>query len=195
LLPVPCCAYPRIDYIAPCQLNADSQTVYAFRVDYTKQVILSGVNRVETTEKVTRIPCTPTGEISAQSKTSLTFGLLTLPPWMPAIYHISHPLVVRLYRPGFQLVEVTSENKGQPIRWQAAPDRESQAQVLESLFPGAYPLSDTGDKVANGSQSPAHREALLFGASEYERLAAQANGSEKDIYRSRAKWLHDLAEE
>jgi hypothetical protein len=128
------------------------------------------------------------GETDPQRKTSVTFGLFTLP--LPLFYHVSHRLLVRLYRPGFQLLEVTSENQGQPIIWQAAPDLQSQAEALDALFPGPF------SELSRGSQSPAHREALLFGASEFDRLAAQAKDQERaEWWRERAKWLRERADE
>jgi hypothetical protein len=85
-----------------------------------------------------------------------------------------------LYRPGFKLI---AEDGPTPLEWKHAEDLWAQVGALDQLFfPGRIDGGHGGIPMncwvvvplEPGSASPAHRKALLFGASEYERLAGLA---------------------
>jgi hypothetical protein len=52
------------------------------------------------------------------------------------------------------------------MAWNPAPGLDAQERALDALLPPK--------RLEPGSTSAAHREALLFGAAEYERLEATA---------------------
>jgi hypothetical protein len=102
----------------------------------------------------------------------------------------SHQLAVRLYRPGWQTVELHSWEMLPTVTWVKAESLREQEMALDTLMSistsnaqGYEPISPTPEEAAEmkvrlfleaGSTSAAHRSALLFGASEYDRLATLA---------------------
>src|SRR6266404_3976671 len=80
------CAYPRIDYTPPLQLNPSTE-IHAFRVDTTKQGIIPLGGFIHTPEdqlwklndyilsqQLCELHGMPTGEIPAQIKPSVSYG-------------------------------------------------------------------------------------------------------------------------
>jgi len=98
----------------------------------------------------------------------------------------AHTVKMRLYRPGCQTVEVAAWAVPREVQWRGVADlAESEravddlvsigttdrtSEVLEQAIEGALDFHC----LAPGSESPEHRKALLFAASEYERLAKSA---------------------
>jgi hypothetical protein len=192
------CAYPRIDYTAPVQLDG-SNDIHAFRVDTTNQgiVTLGGFIHVPEdqlwkldeyihSQHLSELAALPTGEIPAQFKLSVSYGLLIPILVANALTHTSHSVSVRLYRPGYELVEINSWEKGTRISWKAIHDVEGQEKTLDRLF--SWPLEA-------GSTSTGNRNALLFGAAEYARLTASAPSRELQArLAEKARTLREQAE-
>jgi hypothetical protein len=96
----------------------------------------------------------------------------------------SRTVRVALYRPGYELVVVDSWDLFPKMTWK----RGDQVDALVQLFPVAsleleaaaprHPRAPLlgAPYLAPGSVSPEHRQALLFGAAEDERLAAICRG-------------------
>jgi hypothetical protein len=184
---VPYCLYPTLDRTPAAQLPPDTSEVRAFRVDGTREYINGGIPRVEVSESLCEMSVAGPEGVPAQVKASLSFGILTLPPAMPGFYHWSHSVVLRLYRPGYELVEIKSWDRAAPVQWRQAADLESQEKALAALFPV--------ERLGGGKEEPAHRRALLFGAAEYERLAATAQSPGRQArLLAAAKKLCDLAD-
>lgn len=97
-----------------------------------------------------------------QVKPSLSYGLAYPLLVANGLSHSSHTVAVRIYRPGYELVEIASWQAPPDLRCKRVDDVFGQAHALDRLY--SWPLEP-------GSASEAHREALLFGATEYERLA------------------------
>jgi hypothetical protein len=95
--------------------------------------------------------------------------------------YTSHTVAMRLYRPGYDLVEIDSWQLPEKVAWKKAPDLAAQEKELDRLMlttdEASRPAIWLGRTLRPGSASAAHRQALLFGASEYERLAASAQSS------------------
>jgi hypothetical protein len=97
------------------------------------------------------------------------------------VKHTSHKVRVRLYCPGYQTVEIRAHEDRDPIQWTAAPNLVAQEKAVDDLFATSNDawaeirVKDKGDRqlagLEPGSTSVAHKKALLFAASEYERLA------------------------
>src|SRR5262249_55105685 len=105
--------------------------------------------------------------------------------------HRKHEVRVRLYRPGYQLVEIRPDHDSDTIQWKSAPSLADQEEAVDALldmmnFGWWSPRSlfaDWSSYLAPGSESPDHRSVVLFAASEYDRLAALSamTGDYQDI--------------
>lgn len=169
------CAYPKIDYTPGVKIDAPSSEVHIFRVDSTKDGVLpfAGLIHVpadqllkwneSSTGLLSELPKTEEERVPAQFKTSLSYGLAVPILVVNALTHTTHSMSLRLYRRGYDLIEIKSWQKHGQIVWKPVPDLEAQENVLDALL---------ADQRLVGSASPAHRDALQFVAVEYERLAA-----------------------
>jgi hypothetical protein len=146
------------------------------------------LKRIESilSHQLSELPVMPTGEIPAQIEPSLSYGFLIPILVVNALTDTSHSVSVRLYRPGYDLVEVQSWEKPPQLAWKAVPDVEGQEKTLDKLI--TWPLEP-------GSATPAHRKALFFGAQEYARLAAIAPSADmKARLVEKASHLREQAE-
>ncbi len=164
-------AYPTLSSTPRVELGTASSNVHAFRVDFTNHTadLIVG-DRGRGTERLSKVSIASTGAVPAQFVPSASYGLLILGVALNYPTLTSHTVALRVYRPGFELVEIESWTRGQKITWTAAPDLASQERALDSLFP----LSQL-DKECTARE---HHEALLFGATEYDRLAGEARREE-----------------
>jgi hypothetical protein len=187
----PYCAYPTLGYTPSVQLDTPPDVVHAFRVDITRARADLGVFQFypyHGAECLTEVPVTNTDEVPAQIKPAVSYGLVVIGIALNFFTHTGHSLALRLYRPGYELVEIHSWELVNRVAWRPAPDIKAQEKALDTLFPFA--------RLEPGSKSPAHKKALLFGAAEYERLAA-ATHEESDRTRltKQATSLRGRAEE
>jgi hypothetical protein len=192
--------YPTVSHVSGVAVEAPREEVRAFRVDVL--------------DHSTCMHC------PAQSKVALDYGWI----WngIALIYdgNTHHTLRVRLYRPGWQTVEIKPWEKTAVVKWTPAPDLAAQEQALDDLlstwetdFIGQCRLLDRAGTnpepprdssrfrfLATGSVSAQHRQVLLFAAAEYERLAGlvveeQATQATFDRLISKANKLKEWAEE
>jgi hypothetical protein len=109
--------------------------------------------------------------------------------------HTSHNVLLRLYRPGYELVEFDSWLARSEIEWNKASSVAEQEKAIDGLLHVRAPYF--GEKegeysfpgLAAGSTSEGHRKALLFAASEYERVAAQLRAGREDPEQSGKRLL------
>jgi hypothetical protein len=127
-----------------------------------------------------------------------------------------HSIYVRVYRPGWRIVDLQSWDLFPTVTWVKAESLHEQEEVLDNLMSRTSPNpfrehyiqpteeADESQKfefdLARGSTSAAHRSALLFGASEYTRLAALARRDQVDqaiLARllKKAEMLRELADQ
>jgi hypothetical protein len=167
-------AYPTVSVVSSVELGDAADRVTAFRADSVQEWTDKGAQE---RYRFTRLPVLPDGSVAPQTRLSGTYGYYALGIVANYPVYSSHSVALRLYRPGYELVEIESWETPDHVTWKQAPDPAEQERVLDSLFL-------TTDKTAYedrwpvfyrrlepGSVSAAHREALLFGAGEYERLA------------------------
>src|SRR5262249_15197797 len=192
------CAYPRIDYTPEVNLDAPASGVHVFRVDSTTEGVFpfSGFihvpedqlhrwNKTSSSSMLSEVCATPTETVPAQIKSSLSYGFVIPILVVNALLHTSHSMSLRLYRPGYELIEIKSWERPGQIVWKRAPDLESQEKVLDALMDGQLTV---------GAGSPAHLNALLFVAAEFERLAAATSSKQqKARLLARAKYFRDGA--
>ena len=191
--------FPKLSQTPPALLGEEVTDVHAFRVDITTDFAdMSGTDHYTLSE----MPSWSASWLLPQTKVSATYGIFVLGIALNYPVFMSHSLAAKLYRPGYDLVELDSWNLPVRIAWKRAEDLKSQKRALDRLFlmdreaeatkPKLWPF--IGRSLSAGSESSAHRRALLFGASEYERLASRelALGPEWDGVRSE---LRSKAEE
>jgi hypothetical protein len=119
--------------------------------------------------------------ISGGGKLSLTYSHFYPLIVLNAFTIKSHLLAVRLYRPGYETVEVKAWSSA-PIVWKPLHDVKDQAKAVDALVTDVF-----------ASESPAHRRMLLFAADEYERLAGR-NAEDRQMLLYRAAELRDKAQ-
>jgi hypothetical protein len=187
-----------LDCIPRVILDSQPAEVHAFRVDVSN----SGVYCIGTTvnngspsvrkwektlsEVLCEIPLTNPNEVPSQIRPSLNGAGIVLLPIVWALCYENNSTVLRVYRRGCELVEIRSWERSKPVIWKPAPDLDAQEKVLDRLLPLQHL-----DKTAT---SEAHRAVLLFGASEYDRLAAATRLPERQrALAAKADQLRELA--
>ncbi len=167
----PYCFYPRIDYTPSVKLESPVNEVRAFRVDISTPTADMSVFVGPVYERLSELPVTNTDDIPRQIKPSVTYGFVIVGIALNYLTYTSHSLALRLYRPGYELAEIKSWDLVSRVAWKRAADLEAQEGALDKLLPEW--------RLEAGSTAPAHRDALLFGASEYDRLAAAAQSTDQ----------------
>jgi hypothetical protein len=121
-------------------------------------------------ESLSAIPVANSDEVPAQVKPSVSYGFVVIGGVLNYLTYTSHSVAVRLYRPGYDLVEIRSWQRVNRVAWKPTADLGIQENALDRLLPL--------DRLEGGSRSPAHRKTMLFGAAEYERLASVAQSQD-----------------
>lgn len=156
-------AYPESDRTPTLPIDAPVDEVQAYRVDSIKKLgpgIVDGPLEELTPIDLTGLETTP-----PLSNASVKYGLYWFPGWLDHVWGRRNTVSLRLYRPGYELVEIDSDKDLKQIEWIPA-DLRTQEQALDRAF------SDFSMK--SGVASEGHKRALLYGASEYKRLARSA---------------------
>lgn len=176
--------YPTLDYTPSVALSVPVDEVRAFRVDVEHCMT---ERKYFGTNTFTEIQPTKAGTVPGQ----LTSGWTSQSGFFGALKNIdstSHTVAVRLYRPGYELVEIPSWQIGRDVVWKPAKTLQQQEAALEALMPM--------QQLHRVNKSLAHQNALLFGATEWDRLAAKAEvQSDKERWQWNATELRRLARE
>jgi len=129
-------AYPQLSYVLPVQLQEAYDEIHAFRMDVVQ--VMEDIYHAEDKCVLRPIPLSPNGAIAGQAKLSLetAWGVMMLIPteWN---HHCWHAMRVRLYRPGFQTVEIEPWQSVAQVRWQAA-DWQSQEKAVDDLIASCH---------------------------------------------------------
>ena len=178
-------AYPTLQFIPRTYVGAAvANEVHAFRVDivdYTGSFDLSSSDDYLFRE----IPLTSQGATPALS--SARFGRGWWGCWIAHNYHSRmHPTIrLRLYRPGYETVEVQPWHWPHAIDWKPAATLEAQEHAVDEVIstvgtndlykvnPDAWDHNSVDYSMAV-PKTEAHREALQFVAGEYTRLGVVA---------------------
>lgn len=193
---------PSLEMTPPVNVGKDAEDVHVFRVDVNTKWSLP-IFYDEEQYSLRRIPLIA-GAAPPQVQAGLDRGLF-IP--VALVYHIHYHdgCHVRLYRPGFELVEFKSWQFGKQLEWKTALSLVDQEMAIDNLITSCGTIrgqltpswrgDDHGDTwkpsagLSPGSFSEQHKTALLFAATEYERLATMngLSGSESDVRRLREK--------
>ena len=180
-------AGPSLDYTPRVNLDVPREEVRAFRVDITRNKydgLFSGTLTKTDSERLSEVPISARDVVPAQVKTSITTGIVVIGIALNYRVQDAEAVALRLYRPGYELVEVKSWEPTNRVDWKPAADLLAQEEAVDRLFGGKR---DGDEREAGrvfrapvaGSVSATHREALLFGMGEYERLAQLAGSTEQ----------------
>jgi hypothetical protein len=180
VLPAACVpyAYPNLACVPPVRVDADADQVHAFRV--VARIDVEDADRNADDVTLSRVTVSDEKRVRPQADVSLEHGVYVIGIALNYTVHHGHDLSVRLYRRGYDTVVVGAGDDAK-FAWKEAPDLASRERAIEALLapPIGYNMQarvaghavlHTGT-LAPGSRSRAHREALLFAASEYEHLA------------------------
>lgn len=205
-------AYPTVSYVPPVCVGPARDEVHAFRVDIADQDN-SSVRLPERDRYVlSPLPLHADGSSDSQVKVALDYGwiLNCISYFCDGYTH--HTMRVRLYRPGYQTIEIEPWQKNNRLEWVEARSPEEREQAIDDLvstwdtspFSLQNRISQTGftpprDPIvfrylAPGSVADEHLRVLQFAAREYEQLAR--NVQEPELHarlQAKAKALRDLA--
>jgi hypothetical protein len=183
--------YPKVSYVRPAVVGAARDEVRAFRID-----VVDDDNCIDVPEKdsyvLTPLPLHEDGSFDPQTKVAVDYGWLL--NCVAAIYDSArhHTVLVRLYRPGYQTLELPSWRKEGRLQWTPAQTLEEREQAIDDLVStwktsparlqnqyaaqGFVPPRDSivFRYLAPGSSGGGHRTALLFAIGEYEHLIQEA---------------------
>jgi hypothetical protein len=187
---VPCYyGYPSVSYVPGIDLGPEKGNARAIRVDVTenKNSIEFAQNSVF---EFMEVPISEKGSIGRQAQWEFDKGWIWNCVTQTYKGRTSHTLVMRLYRPGYQLIEVDSwKSLDHPV-WKEAKTLEDQEKALDDLvsttgprpnpFVPAIPGRINLDNLAGGTTSEGHKNVLLYAATEYDRLAQSSLQAEKD---------------
>lgn len=188
--------YPELHHTQRLRLDDPEGDAHAFRVDMAE---MPKEARNVTIERLCEIPVSSKEVVGSQTRSSITFGVFMLPT-LRFVNEGGETITVRVYRPGYELLECKSWEKMDDVVWTPAPTIQQQESVLDKLFPqngagGIASRSPASRQLVPGSSSKAHRDALLFGASEFQRLAAKANIEEqRERLNRKGNWLWEHAQ-
>lgn len=193
-------AYPSLSFIPPADLGPNHDHIYAFRVDIADDE--SGPEFAKPSH-YTFLPLhiKPEGDVPLQLKAAVDSGFFLKGP-LRYTKQTRHTVRLRLYRAGYETVEIKSWQFGHPIEWKAIADPEAREKAIDALIaptgPSVYaslahaPFSH----LEPGSVSREHRQALLFAANEYDCLsrAITLEPSRREPLEAKARKLRELAD-
>jgi hypothetical protein len=183
-------AYPKLSHTPSCDLKEQANDVHAFRVDVVSAKDLM-TERADYT--LAEIKPLPDGSIPSQTRVTLEHGL-------GVILKLGeiHAMRVRLYRPGYKLVELESWDSQDKISWIPAENWESQELAVDTLVScpmlrhPTVPGPSRPHETLQPPTTPEAKQALVFAAGEYERVAKLApTAEEANRIRAKAQKLVD----
>jgi len=197
---VPCYyALPSISHVPSVEVAEAKEEIHAFRVDATdKKNCLEFADLGTYTFR--EIPISSKGTVSGQTQLAVDYGMVWNCIALIFDKHTVHSVKLRIYRPGYEIVEIDSWRAKSEIEWKRALGAAEQEKVIDGLLdgPASFFYGKEGDGffpgLPAGSTCEGHRKALLFASSEYERLAAQLAAGREDTEQS-GKRLLDKASE
>ena len=183
---------PEMSVVSATRPGCEPSEVHAFRVDVTQRSELkeggppdckvTGEN-VETLQ-LAAIPLADDGTTTAQVAVNCATGWSYFGFWNYLKNCTSHSVAVRLYRAGYETIELKPGQDPRQMQWREAVGLAAQEKAVDALL-GVSPLEMNkalGEtlqrRLEPGTRSTAHRDALLFAAREYERLARTISADE-----------------
>jgi hypothetical protein len=207
-------AYPTMSFVPTVTLESPVDEIHAFRIDLTDKQNCFDCDAPDRYVFST-IPLTSTGRVPSQTKVALDYGWFFYQSIMSYSEHTHHTVLVRLYRPGWDTVEIKPWEKTNSVIWKKAQDLTAQEKAVDDLISTwktdllccespcdeNCPLLKDREAfrgLVPGSTSDSHRQALMFAASEYDRLALLVTDDDSPQGRrkrllEKSQWLRDIA--
>jgi hypothetical protein len=161
---IPYYVCPKLSCVPGTNVEAPVDTVHAFRVDTRQSTPYAGIGRtLPTSHQFTPLTLDVKGDLPAQYRLSCTRGFFAFFVALNYVTWHQDTLAVRLYRPGYETVELPSWDLDKKVTWKKAATHADQVKAVDDLLSG---------RLEPGGVSKEHRAVLLFAADEYRRLAA-----------------------
>jgi hypothetical protein len=208
-------AYPSLSFVPPFQAGPVDEKIYAFRVDITDE--RNGAEFPDQDRYVVReIPVSETARVPLQAKLDLDRGWVFYGRQKYSA-HTHHAVIVRLYRPGYQTVEIAMPGDAKKVCWVEEPDPLAREKAVDDLL-STWRTDSSGQaehdrkfrsgegtpnppvdatifrRLAPGSIKAEHQRFLWFAADEYERIASLACPCAERLM-AKANWLRKRASE
>jgi hypothetical protein len=191
-------AYPTISHVPPLAVENRDGSVHAFRVDIDKTDRKPLPPLTQYT--LSSIPIDSRGLIPSQLEVAPATGVYNPLGVVEGGQHerSQFTMLVRVYRPGYQIIEVKAWEKSRELQWFPAADLAGQEKAIDDLLVDpAAPIAPRGPELSlgrvsadrslcwwdqkdqktpplglqPGAVSVSQRKALEFAAGEYQRLA------------------------
>jgi hypothetical protein len=201
-------AYPSFSYVPALNLGPAHDNIFVFRVDVADDESCANLAKPGH-YRFRQVHVAPHGTILGQGKVALDSGFYWNLIAVTYAEKTDHTIRLRLYRPGFDLLEIRPYQSEASLGWTAVRELAAQEKVIDKLLrPTGKGTWTQAHKDQNwdfshldpGSESPEHHSVLLFAAAEYDRLASdmalEANELAEACNRchAKAKFLRELAE-
>ena len=203
-------AYPTMTFVPGTNVGAEHEEVHAFRVVIADEISCPEYMKPGS-YRLGELPIKASGEVPGQLSMNVDTGFVWNCIALSYDEQTCHTVRIRLYRPGYDLVEITSEDTRGKIKWEKAGSAVRQEKAVDQLL---APTADSTwaqanrdrpdnhwgfDQLDPGSKNQGHRKALVFAAEQYERIAELAGeqmGAQAVATRckAKAKWLRARAE-
>jgi hypothetical protein len=189
---VPYCL-PEINSVGEVRVPWPSDDVHIFRVDGTEDLHLphgfvSTPPYLMGSHELARLKPSDRKTLPSQWTVGVEHGWLSIGLVNERVMANKHTLAVRFYRVGYETINVGPGDVSKDLDWKAVYDLSGQEKAVDDLI-GAnsryfdkdrrYSVNDNRAP-ASGRNSAAHREALLFCAAEYDRIAWFVTPKESD---------------
>lgn len=213
---------PTISQIEELSVPSPGDDVHVFRVDgkATQSRGLYGlidIDAVSVTEmhRLARIDCGEAGVVDAQWDVGTERGVFYLGMFNGIPEKQYDTLAIHLYRPGYETIRIEADADRRKLEWKPVVDNTQRERAVDELLGPVSRLPNEGRPfqegmpatpallvrgVLPGVASPANREALLFCAAEYERIAGIVGDDEpeadstRERLRDKANLLRELAD-
>ena len=200
---------PELNYAPGVDARCKRDEVHAFRVDLTQKTeIKEGLNAMRGSvmeyQTLSQIRTSADGATSPQIGVSFSSGWRYVGVVNYTSSSTEHGVTLRFYRPGYETIAFKPGATATELHWKKALDLSAEVKAVDDLMIGPALKNSRSIEARQilepGTKSAAHREALQFGAGEYERLARDLSSSDPDERAIRrdlldeAKRLRTLAE-
>jgi hypothetical protein len=188
-------AYPNLAYVPGCDFGTQATDCHVFRVDVSVHEDDVGE---EGQYSIVEVERRSDGTIPPQLRLSIDRGYYVLGGATNFNVGWLHATRVRLYRPGYQLIELAPWESTDRLAWKPAKDWAEQEKAIDELVrrpavsasESALRRKDREELHPRGTPTGwdviASKDATVLAAAEYDRVAALAPTAE-DITRLQAK--------
>jgi hypothetical protein len=155
-------AYPTMAHVPAIPADAPPVEVRAFRVEVADQHnCIDFSDSEEDRYLLSEVSLSGAGKVPAQTLVAIDHGWIWNGLALSCDGHTRHTVMVRLYRPGWQTVEVPSWQRTGQVRWKPAADAAERERAVDDLL-STWGTDNKGQlwKHPEGEGSSANDQAL-----------------------------------